>query len=108
MAFPPGMRWWYGSYLTEVERQNRIFSEMLEKEVEVAIADARDRMRTNLEAAGQNLKLTLENVRQRPQLIPEVRAQLIDRLQTVLQEMVRAAAVDAELRLEVEERAAIA
>ncbi len=97
-----------GSYLTEVERQNRIFSEMLQKEVEVAIADARDNMRTNPEAAGQNLKLTLENIRQAPQLIPEVRAQLIDRLQTVLQETARAATIDAELRLEVEERAAIA
>lgn len=97
-----------GSFLTEVERQNRIFSEMLEKEVEVAISDARDNMRSLPEATAQNLKLTLENVRRSPQLIPEVRAQLIDRLQTVLQETARAAAVDAELRQEAQEREAIA
>ena len=74
--------------------------------MEVAIANARDRMRTNPEAVEQNLKLTLENVRRAPQLIPEVRAQLIDRLQNVLQETARAAAVEAELRLQAEERAA--
>lgn len=96
-----------GSYLTEVDRQNRIFSEMLEKEVEVAIAEARDTMRTSPDVAAQNLKLMLENVRRASQLVPEVRVQLIDRLQNVLQESARAAAVEAEIRLEAEQRAAM-
>lgn len=96
-----------GSYLTEVDRQNRIFSEMLEKEVEVAIANARDTMRTSPAVASQNLKLMLENVRRASQLVPEVRAQLIDRLQNVLQETARAATVEAELRQEAEQRAAM-
>lgn len=97
-----------GSFLTEVERRNRIFSEMLEKEVELAISDARDNMSSNPEATSQDLKLMLENVRGAPQLIPEVRAQLVDRLQTVLQETARSAAVAAEMRLESEERQAAA
>ncbi len=97
-----------GSYLTEVERQNRIFSEMIEKEVEVAISNARDIMSSNPDAASQDLKITLDNVRRAAQLIPAVRAQLVDRLQTVLQETARAATIDAEIRLEAEERAAIA
>lgn len=97
-----------GSFLTEIERRNRIFSEMLEKEVELAISAARDDMTSRPELASQNLKLMLENVRGAPQLIPEVRAQLVDRLQNVLQETARASAIAAEQRLEAEERQAAA
>ena len=97
-----------GSYLTDIERQNRVISEMIEKQVELAITNARDTMRSNPDMATQDLKLNLQNVRNAPRLIPEVRAQLEDRLQNVLQEAARASVIDSELRQQAQEREAIA
>lgn len=77
--------------LDSVERQNRIFAQMLEKETQNAIAQARDKFASEPTIAMQDLKLALENVRRAPELLADVRASLTDRLESALREASRAA-----------------
>ncbi len=78
-----------GGLLDQVQRRERLFSEMITKEVEVAIGQARDRMHREPEAAIQDLKERLENVRRAPGLNPEVRNELVQKLQAAVRDAER-------------------
>src|SRR5690606_7612156 len=95
-----------GRFLGEVERQNRVFAEMLRKQIENEIRDARDMMTTEPAQASQKLKMALQSVERAPELIAAVRAQLIDRLQSALREVARAAAIKDDIDREREEELA--
>jgi uncharacterized protein with von Willebrand factor type A (vWA) domain len=97
-----------GALLDDVEQQKHLFSEMLRKEVENTVIDARRQMRDSPEQAAQQLKLTLQNVERATELNPATRAQLVDKLQTALRESQRAASIKDELDAEREESLAAA
>jgi von Willebrand factor type A domain len=98
----------HGALLDDVEEQKIVFGQMLRKEVENAVVDARRQMNDSPVVAAQNLKLTLQNVQRSPELSPATRAQLIDKLQTALREVQRASAIKDELDAEREETLAAA
>ncbi|MEM6654411.1 MAG: hypothetical protein AAF596_01285 [Planctomycetota bacterium] len=75
-----------GSYVDSVERRNRVFAQMLEKEVQAVISMARDKMSDSPEDAIQQLKLAMQNVEDAPELLANVRASLMDRLETSLRQ----------------------
>ncbi|TWT47676.1 VWA domain-containing protein [Botrimarina hoheduenensis] len=91
--YPPSEVVVDGRFLSSVERNRRVFAQLIEKEVQNAIADARAEMSEDPAAATQRLKLTLQSVNQAPELIAAVRAGLVDRLQSALREASRAAAI---------------
>ena len=62
---------------------------MIQAEVQNSISQARSLMSTDPDAALQQLKLTLEKVRQTGALDPDVRNQYVDQLQTALREASR-------------------
>ena len=62
---------------------------MIQTEVQNAISQARSLMGTDPDRATQQLKLTLEKVRQTAELNPDVRDQVVDVLQTALREAAR-------------------
>jgi von Willebrand factor type A domain len=97
-----------GALLDEVEQQRQVFSQLLRREVENAIIDARRTMANDPAAAGQQLKLTLQNVERAPELTPDMRAQLIDKLQIALREVQRQASIKDELDAAREEQLAAA
>ena len=81
---------------------------MLRREVENAVIDARRFMSDDPETAMQNLKLMLQNVERAPELSPDVRAQLIDKLQVALREAQHASVIKDELDAAREEELAAA
>ena len=85
-----------GALLDEVERQDRVFVQFLQSEVMNTINQAKGLMGFDPESAANNLKLVMEKVRQAPELDPEVRAQLIDKIEGALQSASRQALVKAE------------
>ncbi len=97
-----------GALLDEVDQQRRVFSQMLRREVENAVIDARKVMSDDPDTAMQSLKLTLQNVERAPALTPDVRAQLTDKLQTALREAQYASVVKDDLDREREEAYAAA
>ncbi len=97
-----------GALLDDVEQQRRVFSQLLRREVENTIIDARRAMADDPEAAGQQLKLTLQNVERAPELNPDMRSQLIDKLQIALREVQRQASIKDELDAAREEQLAAA
>ena len=97
-----------GALLDQVEQQKRVFAQMLRREVENMVIDARRMMSTDPEVAGQQLKLALQNVERAPELNPEVRAQLMDKLRIALREVQRQAAIKDELDAAREEQLAVA
>jgi hypothetical protein len=97
-----------GELLDEVEERRRVLGQMLRREIENTIADARDTMADDPEAAIQELKLAMQNVERAPELNPDVRAQLIDRLQIAIREGQRQAIIQDELEAEREEEMAAA
>ena len=97
-----------GALLDEVEQQKRVFAQMLRREVENTIIDARRTMADDPDAAGQQLKLTLQNVERAPELNPDMRSQLIDKLQIALREVQRQASIKDELDAAREEQLAAA
>ena len=82
-----------GTYVDSVERRNRVFAQMLEKEVRAIISSARDIMTESPDDAIQQLKLAMQNVDNAPELLANVRASLNDRLETALREATRSAAL---------------
>lgn len=86
-----------GRFLSSVDRNRRVFAQLLEKEVANSIAGARDTMANNPEQATQSLKLMLQSVERAPELVASVRAGLIDKLQSALREAARQAIVKDEL-----------
>jgi hypothetical protein len=97
-----------GELLDELNEQRRVFGQMLRREIENTVIDARRQMTSDPETAIQNLKLALQNVEQSPALSPDMRAQLIDKLQIALREAQRAAIIKDELDAERDEQVAAA
>src|SRR4051794_16023321 len=97
-----------GALLDDVEQQRRVFGQMLRREVENTIIDARRTMAGDPQTAIQNLKLALQNVERAPELTPELRAQLIDRLQIALRESQHQASIKDELDAQRQEEQAAA
>ncbi|MCC7475554.1 MAG: VWA domain-containing protein, partial [Pirellulales bacterium] len=97
-----------GALLDEVEQQRRVFGQMLRREVENAVVDARKLMGNDPQTAIQNLKLTLQNVERAPELAPDVRAQLVDKVSAALREAQHQAVIKDELDAEQEEELAAA
>ena len=85
-----------GALLDEVERQERVMVQFLQSEVMNTINQARGLMGFDPESAANNLKLVMEKVRQAPELDPEIRAQLIDKIEGALQSARQQALVKAE------------
>ena len=92
-----------GRFMNSVDRNRKVFAQLLEKEVKNAIADARDTMATDPEAAIQSLKLMLQNVERAPELSSAIRAGLTDRLQSAVREATRQAVIQDDLDREREE-----
>ena len=95
--YPPAGEVTDGQFIGGVERRNRVFAQMLEKEVRNIISDARDKMSTSPAEAIQDLKLAMQNVQNAPELLADVRSSLTDRLETALREASRAATFKAEI-----------
>ncbi|MCH7752105.1 MAG: VWA domain-containing protein, partial [Planctomycetes bacterium] len=72
--------------LDQVEQERRVIAEMISKEIENAVIDARSAMSSDPRMAIQDLKLSLESVRRAPDLDAAKRAELISKLQTALKE----------------------
>ncbi len=97
-----------GALLDEVQQQRRVFSQMLRREIENTVIDARKIMSNDPATAMQSLKLALQNVERAPELTPDVRSQLIDKLQTALREAQHSAVIKDELDAAHEEELAAA
>lgn len=97
-----------GELLDEMEQNRRVFGQMLRRQIENTVIDARRTMSDDPALAIQNLKLALENVQRAPELTPDMRAQLIDKLQIALREAQRAAINKDELDAAREEQIAAA
>ena len=83
--------------LGSTEQRNAVVRELITRQVENAIAAARDRMGSNPEGVEQDLKLELEQVKQAPELSAELRAQLRDQLESTIREASRRATIQLEL-----------
>ncbi|MBM4094015.1 MAG: VWA domain-containing protein, partial [Planctomycetes bacterium] len=92
----------------EAEAGRRVMTGKIQAEVEVGLSDARKQMGTNSEAAVQGLKAILDNVLRAPDLDPQIRAQLRDRIQTAIREASRRKAEQDEIRRQSQENMAIA
>ncbi len=97
-----------GEMLSQVEQQRKVFAQMLRREVENSIIDARRLMSTDPDRVIQELKLTLQNVERVPELAADIRAQLMDKLQTAIRETQHAAQIKEENDAELQERQAMA
>ena len=82
-----------GTLLDSQEQQDAVIREMIAREVNNAIATARDRMGNNAAGVEQDLKMELEKVMLSPELSADLRAQLRDQLQTTIMEASRLATV---------------
>ncbi|MGL4514953.1 MAG: hypothetical protein ACRCT8_17850 [Lacipirellulaceae bacterium] len=107
-AYPPAEVVVDGRFLDSVDRNSRVFAQMMEKETQNAIADARGEMGKNPERAIQGLKLMLQNVERSPELIASVRVGLVDKIQSALREAARQASIKDDLDREREETLAAA
>jgi tetratricopeptide (TPR) repeat protein len=97
-----------GAFMDAVEQEKRVFAQMLRREVENTVIDARRTMANDPASAAQQLKLALQNVERAPELEPEVRTQLIGKLQIALREVQRQATIKDELDAAREEEFAAA
>ena len=95
-----------GELIDEVERQQRVYQQFLQSEVRNVINEARKTMAIDPEAASGMLKLTLEKVRQAPEINPELRDQLADQIEAALQAASRQALVKSQRDLTREQIAA--
>jgi hypothetical protein len=86
-----------GAFLDQVEQERRVFQQMMEKDISNTIIDARQRMMSDPQEIIQELKLAIENLRKTVDLSPAKRAELIDRVELVLKETVRRAAIKDDL-----------
>ncbi len=89
-----------GELLDELERQQHVYVQFLRSEVQNAVRDAARLTGVDPENALNLLKLTLEKVNQAPELDPEVRSQLRDKLEGAMQIASRQALVKAERDLQ--------
>ncbi|MDP6445944.1 MAG: hypothetical protein QF805_19300, partial [Pirellulaceae bacterium] len=96
------------AFLNKIETQKKIQQSIIEAEVEEGLNQARQQMSTNAEGAARELKLLLEGVERTPELDPEVRSQLRDRIETAVQQAQRREVTEADRRAFQEEAAAAA
>ncbi len=97
-----------GQLLDETEQRRRVLGQLMRREVENAAIDARKIMAEDPQTAIQNLKLSLQKVEQAPELSPDLRAQLTDKLQIALREAQHQASIKDELDAQRQEEQAAA
>ncbi len=78
-----------GALAEGFQRDRRLIAQVIQAEVQNAVGQARSMMSADPDLALQQLKLTLEKVRQTAELNPDVRDQLVNVLQTALREAAR-------------------
>jgi len=78
-----------GAMAEGYQHDRQIIRQVVQAEVQNTLNHARSLMSTDPDAAAQQLKLTLEKVRQTAELNPDVRDQYVDLLQTGLREAAR-------------------
>ncbi|HET6879421.1 MAG TPA: VWA domain-containing protein [Pirellulales bacterium] len=89
-----------GELLDEIERQRRVVAGFLKAEVRNALNQARSRMATDPQGAGDSLKLLLDKVQHTSEAGPELRAQLSDQIEAALRAVNRQAVVQSETELQ--------
>ncbi|HEY3391839.1 MAG TPA: hypothetical protein VGK58_03980 [Lacipirellulaceae bacterium] len=97
-----------GGLLDEVQEQRRVFQQLMRREIENVVIDARRLMSNDPNTAIQDLKLAMQNVERAPELNADVRAQLLDKLEIALREAQRQRVIKDELDAEREEELAAA
>ncbi len=75
-----------GAFLDQVEEERRVYAQMLGKEIQSTIVNARTTMTSDPQMAIQDLKLALDNVLRAAELDAAKRAELVAKLQTALKE----------------------
>jgi VWA domain-containing protein len=95
-----------GQLLDQVEQERRVFAQMLAKDVENTILEARSMMTGNPQVAIQQLKLALDNVKQAADLDEAKRAELTDKLKSTMKEGIHQASLKDELDRQREEQLA--
>ena len=75
-----------GAMAEGFQHDRRVIAQMIQAEVQNVLNKARSLMSTDPDVAMQQLKLTLEKVRQTAELDPDVRDQFVDSLQSALRE----------------------
>lgn len=75
-----------GEFLDQVEQERRVFVDMLRKEIQNTLIDARAKMSMNPTVAIQDLKLALESVQRVANLDADKRAELVSKLRSALKE----------------------
>ncbi len=93
--------------LDDVQASREVLAGKIQAEVEQGLDMARKQMGTDAQAAVQALKVILDNVDRAPELDPEIRAQLRDRLVTAMREAGRRQVELDELRRQSQENRAI-
>ncbi len=97
-----------GEFLDQVEQERRVYAEMLGKEIQNILIDARTSMSADPQLAIQDLKLALDNVNRAADLEAAKRAELVSKLQTALKEARYQATLKDELDRQREEELAAA
>ena len=95
-----------GQLLDETEQRRRVLGQLMRREVENTVIDARKIMADDPQTAIQNLKLALQNVAQATELNPDLRAQFTDKLQIALREAQRQASIKDERDAQLQEEQA--
>ncbi len=95
-----------GELLDRVEMERRVFVEMLSKEIQNTLIDARAQITTNPAVAIQDLKLALESVQRVADLDAGKRAELVSKLRNALKEANYQASLKDELDRQREEQLA--
>ena len=75
-----------GEFLDQVEQERRVFVDMLRKEIQNTLIDARALMTTDPQLAIQDMKLALESVQRVADLDAHKRAELVSKLRSALKE----------------------
>lgn len=89
-----------GELLDEVERQNRVLQGFLQKEVTNELSHANVTMATDPAGTVDRLKLLMDKVQRAAEIDPEVRSQLVSKIEASLRSSNRLATVQAEKDLE--------
>ncbi len=95
-----------GEFLDQVEQERRVFVDMLRKEIQNTLIDARAQMTTNPQVAIQDMKLALESVQRVADLDAGKRAELVSKLRSALKEAHYQASLKDELDRQREEQLA--
>ena len=78
-----------GALAGDIEDNRRVITQMMQTDVQDSLRKARSTMSVDPDVTTQDLKLTLEKVRQVPELNPDVRDQFVQAIQGALQETAR-------------------